>query len=460
MDTQFAPTDTNAGLSLMQILAIARVYWWQTLTIWLVLTLALAVVLLLQPKTYTATVTLVVNASNDNTLAAQTPQIDRLGSYLAAQTELITSPVLLLPVVEQLGLTQDTAFTTGFAGDARALPDYVARRLSAGLKVEVSPSAQLVYVSASAGSPARAAQIANAVVEQYFVEGRSRAQGYAEQIKELQARVATAQANLAEYRTQKGIPNVSDLSSSKTDIDPETQALTTLEGKLLDAQNLRRSLEARAAGDPTAADESLASPQVQQLRTQLQADQSELAQLRTVYGPQHPKILALVSQIATTRQALSRETSTIRGDLSTELERARDLQAQYQQAVEQQRKKVLQLRDLQGQGNRLQLELDSAQSVYKDALAGYEQTMFSSVDKFTNLQVISRATPPVYPSKSKNRKYLAMGCLVALGFGFALPFGYELLIHRRLRCRDDLERGLGVRVLAHIGPIAPLQNHV
>jgi uncharacterized protein involved in exopolysaccharide biosynthesis len=436
----------------MQMLAIARVYWRQIVAVWVVLTLALTAVLLLQPKTYTATVTLVVNASNDNTLAAQNPQIDRLSSYLAAQTELITSPVLLVPVVKQLGLTQDEMFTAGFSGDARALPDYVAKRLSAALKVEISPSAQLVYVSASADSSARAAQIANAVVDQYFVEGRNRQQRYTEQIKALQARVAAAQANLAAYRAQKGIPNVTDLSS-KTDTETETQALTTLEGKLLDAQNLRRSLEARAAGDPTASEESLASPQVQQLRAQLQAYQSELAQMRTVYGPQHPKILALESQIGTTRQALNRETSTIRGDLSTELQRARALETQYQQAVDQQRKNVLQLRDLQGEGNRLQLELESAQSVYKDALAGYEQAMFSSVDKFTNLQIISRAMPPVYPSKSKRREYLAMGSLAALGLAFALSFGYELLINRRLRCRDDLERALGIRVLAQIGPM-------
>jgi hypothetical protein len=40
----------------------------------------------------------------------------------------------------------------------------------------------------------------------------------------------------------------------------------------------------------------------------------------------------------------------------------------------------------------------------------------------------------------------------------ALIFAYELLIHRRLRCPEDLERGLGVRVLAQIGPIPPLSQ--
>jgi len=35
----------------------------------------------------------------------------------------------------------------------------------------------------------------------------------------------------------------------------------------------------------------------------------------------------------------------------------------------------------------------------------------------------------------------------------AAPFGYELFLNRRLRCRDDLEKHFGIPVLAQLGPL-------
>ena len=447
--------ETTDSISLMQVVAIARHYWYVELGVWLLLTVAIAAVLMAMPKVYTATATLIVDDSSDTTLSGQGPRTDQLGSYLAQQTELITSPVLLAPVVAQLKLTDRDEFTQGFTGNVRGLPDYVAHRLGNALQVQSSPNAQLLYVSASAGDPNEAAAIANAVVNQYFVEGQGRQQQYAKQLDELSARVAQAQANLAAFRAQK---DVTDLSDPNNHGDTETQALTSLEGKLLDAQNQRRTLEAEASGDTATSAPALSSLQIQQLETQVRTLQTERAQLETIYGARHPKILALDSQIATTRQALSNALGQIRADLNAQLARARDLEAQYQTAVRAQQTQVVKLRDVQGQGARLELELQSAQSVYKDALAGYEQTMFGSVNKFTNLRLISAATPPINPTRSKKRQWFAMGTLGALALAFALPFAYELLLNRRLRCRDDLERAFGVRVLALIGPIPPVDH--
>ncbi len=444
----------GTGISLMQVNAIARSYWRQALLIWALLTVALAFLLLMMPKVYTATATLVVDQSGNSTLSPQETPPDQLATYLAEQTELLTSPALLRPVVDRLGLASKPGWGGGFGGDRRALPDYIAQRLADSLQIQISPNDQLVYVSASAASPAEAAQIANAVIDQYFIERRGSAARYEEQLSELRGRVATAQASLAAFRAQKDLTDVGGDLSQRT--DTQTQGLDDLEAKLLDAQNLTRSLEARASGDPLSSEEALASPQVQQLRDELRTLQNELAQARTLYGARHPKILALQSQIAATRRALSTERGLLQSDLTTQLNRARALEAQYTQAVAQQRAKVMQVRDLQGQGQRLELDLQSAQEVYKDALASYEQAMFSSVDRFTNLRVITAASPPVYSSKTRKRQWLLKGSLAALLIGFALSFGYELLLNRRLRCVDDLERTLGLRVLGQIDPMPPL----
>jgi uncharacterized protein involved in exopolysaccharide biosynthesis len=363
---------------------------------------------------------------------------------------------MLGPVVQRLGLDSNPEWVGNYHGDPSAATDFVAKKLSNALSIQVSPNDQLVYVAASAAAPVEAANIANAVVDQYFAEGRSRAQRYEDQLTELRARVATAQANLTAYRAQKGITDISGGLSQNP--DTETEALSTLEGKLLEAQNLRRSLEARVSSDPSSSEAQLASPQVQALREQLRSLQTQLSQERTIYGARHPRIVGLQSQIAATERALSGERGSIQSDLATQLKQAQALENQYAQAVEKQRQNVMALRNLQGQGGRLEMDLESSQSIYKDALAGYEQAMFSSVDKFTNLRVLTPASQPTTSSKTKKRLWLAQGSVAALLAALALIFAYELLIHRRLRCPEDLERGLGVRVLAQIGPIPPLSQ--
>jgi polysaccharide biosynthesis transport protein len=93
------------------------------------------------------------------------------------------------------------------------------------------------------------------------------------------------------------------------------------------------------------------------------------------------------------------------------------------------------------------LELESAQSVYKRALDGYDQIMFASDSRFSKVNLVSRAVPPQTSSKPKKVKLLMMGALAGIFLGLALPVAYELVINRRVRCRDDFERGFAIPVL-------------
>jgi polysaccharide biosynthesis transport protein len=47
-----------------------------------------------------------------------------------------------------------------------------------------------------------------------------------------------------------------------------------------------------------------------------------------------------------------------------------------------------------------------------------------------------------------------LGCMAAVVLGFGIPLGFELF-HRRVRCRDDVERHHGIPVLVEFGRLAP-----
>ena len=79
--------------------------------------------------------------------------------------------------------------------------------------------------------------------------------------------------------------------------------------------------------------------------------------------------------------------------------------------------------------------------------------MFASVGDYRNVQVVSRATSPTRASKPNKIKLLLMAAVAALGLGLVLPLLYELLMDRRLRCRDDIERAFRIPVLMEFNAI-------
>jgi protein tyrosine kinase modulator len=450
----------QAGMTVSQVLAIARAYWRASILIAFGVIVLATVAIKLLPKTYTATATLIVNSQSNDPLAAQEEHNVDFANHVVTQMELMTAPIVLLPVVDRLKLTKDEEYTAGFHGNSPvALRDYAEKVLAKNLEINTGRGGQLIYVSASARYPTQAASIANAVADVYMTEERrrldgpaaERAQRYSQELAELRSKAEAAQQNLTDFRQQNGLTDLNENGA-----DSETQALSTLEARLLDAQNERRALEARQTGQEANATEAMNSGQIEHLKTQLSNLREQEAELATTLGPKHPKLLAVKAQIATTQAALDRAVSALTANTDTQLSRAIDLETRLTHAVAAEHAQVLKLRQLQDQGQKLELELQSAQSVYKRALEGYDQIMFASVDHATDVSMISRATAPDRASKPNKIKLLLAAILAGSMFGIASPMAYELLMNRRLRCRDDIERGFGIPVLAQFDAIPPV----
>jgi len=451
--------DPQAGLSATQALTIVRAHLKLSAIIILAIVLVAAAFLKSMPKKYVAMATLIVNTDSKDPLAGQDFPVNALTNYVATQTELILSPVVLLPVVDRLKLTQDAAYTAGFSGGSvDELREYVEKSLAASLQVDTGRGGELLYVSASAKDPVKAADIANAVADVYLDQERrrvndpagERAQRYSEELAELRAKATAAQDRVTEFRQRSGITNVVAANN-----DTEIQALTSLETQLLAAQDQRRALEAKQSVAPAPTDDAVASTQITLAQTQLDTLEAQLVQQSSTLGPRHPAVVELNARIGLARLTLDKAKRAYSDGNATALTQARNLEEKLTRAVADQRVKVLALRQFQDEGAKLTLELESAQAVYKRALDGYDQIMFASAGNFTNVSFISRATPALKPSNSNKMKFLAVAIVAALGLGLGAPLGYELLVNRRLRCRDDFERDFGIPVLAQFDAISP-----
>jgi uncharacterized protein involved in exopolysaccharide biosynthesis len=321
-------------------------------------------------------------------------------------------------------------------------------------------ASQLIYINASARDPQLAAQIANTLADVYLTQQRQRVSGpaserakrYALELAELKDKVRVAQEQVTAFRQRTGVTDTTEKNNNV-----EQALLASLEGKLQDAQNARRAAEVKAMADQTAST-AAGSIVVQNLKSLLDTQQTQLAQLRTTYGAQHPKVLELESQIHATQRNLDSELHSVSSGNSADLASARELESKMRGAVEEQRNKVLGVNKLQDEGTKYELELESAQSVYKRALDGYDQIMFASGGHIANISVVSAAVPPQKATKPNKPKLLIMGVFVGIFIGLLAPVIYELLVNRRIRCRDDFERNFDLPVLMEFDRIINVRS--
>ena len=452
----YLPMNETPGLSMAQIAAMLKAHRKSAAISAAVMIVLTAGVIKILPKAYTATATMI--ASYQVTQNATEVPSWLIGTYMATQVELMKSSEVLLPVVDQLELTKDSEFTDGFrGGDSVALRTYVEGALDAHLLVEQGKGSQLLYVTATSRVPAKAALIANAVADMYSKREKQRlkdpaddrAKNYSEQLAELQAKVTAAQQKVTELRQQTGTAPIANANSNGA-ADSDEQTLISLEQQLLAAQNLRRSAETATNIAPVGTNgQGQGSPEVKELTSEITTKELQLSELRATYGARHPKVLELESNISQARRRLAEEQAQYLND-------ARQIESKLQQAVNAQQAKILSIRKVQDQGAKLQLELESSQSVYKRALDGYDQIMFASVSNPTNVSFVSRAAIPVEPAKPSTIKLMLIGTVLAILLAMAAPVIYELAFDRRLHCKEDFERHFGIPVLAQFGA-GPMQ---
>ncbi|MBV8062352.1 MAG: hypothetical protein JOY51_02105, partial [Nevskia sp.] len=446
------------GLSLSQLLHIGRVYWRRAALTALLVTTAVAAVTLLLPKTYTATAALMIDYEVNDPLGGKEFPSGLLSSYVATQVELLRSPQVLDRVIEQLQLDRSRRYTSGYFGPPAGVREWIEQKLQSKLQVNQGQAgSQLIYVEFSSSDAAEAARVANAVVDIYLEQAGERLNGpaseharrYTQQLDELKDKVNRAQDEVTRFRQKN---NMIDVNGNPAD---EAALLAAMELKLADAQAAREAAEARQSSSAAVSGNVLGSTLVQSLKTQLAGQEAHMAELRSTLGPRHPDVLQLQSQIDATRASLGAEVGTYASSASAEVQSARQLEQKLSASVGQQRAKVLQMRRFQDEGANLQLELESAEAVYKRALEGYDQVLAASSGRYSNASVVNRAAVPVKASKPKVLKDIVAGALLGLLLGFGGALLYELF-NRRIRCRDDLERAFGLPVLAEFPPLPAL----
>ena len=334
----------------------------------------------------------------------------------------------------------------------------VTRNVASRLTVEQVRRSYVLSLRFLSEDPIKAARIANAMADEYLVSqveakyaAADRAtQWLSERINELRGEVLEAEAKIVEYRTQNNLVN------TQSD-NPLTLQFFQLNTQLALAQAERAGAEARlsrargmlsSSGVETAA-LVLASPLMDSLRAQETELMRRIADMRAVYGGNHPQMVNTRSEIGSVRDKMFDEVSRIIQDLENEVSVAVAREQELQNSMSRLQGEAARV-DLAGvELGALENEVDTNRQLFQTFLARFREIVEQQGLQASDARVLSAADPPTSPSHPRVMLFTLVAFAASAALGVLLVFVIERWDSDfGFRSADETLSALGVRALA------------
>ena len=408
---------------------------------------ALAYALAATPR-YTVYTDIVVDPANLNIVNddvfATSPQRDTQLMEVESKMRVLTSRNVLARVIEQLRLTEDEEFVKpdllaplkallGLEdGDASLA---AMRALSERVEARREERSFVVVLSVWSEEPAKAVSISEAIVSAFEDElfrsasesaGRV-ADNLSQRLDELRRNVTEAERRVEEFRSANGLQTANgELVSNRLSSELNTQVLGAQQ-RLIEAQSRHAQMSAAIARGQAASADIFDSTAMSGLRTQRNTIEQQIGSIDRTYGPQHPRMIAALSERATLDEAMEREARRILELARTDLAREQAAFDALSAKADEERANVftdnaalVQLRDLER-------EARSRAAIYETYLARAQQVGERQQIDATNVRVISPAVPPKARSWPPRTLFLlAAGAILGAIAGFAIAIGLGL----------------------------------
>lgn len=314
--------------------------------------------------------------------------------------------------------------------------------------------------------PVKAMDTANAIADAYvedqlnakFEATQKTSQWLADRLEQLQAQMQSADAAAQEYKATHGI---NETGTGGSIID---QQMAQLNGQLVTAKaqlaaaqaKYAQVREAQAAGRAEDVAQVFQAGMIEQLRQQQSELLREQAQLATTFGPRHPKMLDIESQLRNIDSKISEEVKrvveTVANDVSVAAAQVRSLEESLASLESQsmvQNKARVGLTELAAKSA-------SAHQLYEAFLSKFKETQGQEGIETPDARIISKAVQPNAPVVPDTTRSLLLALFGGLGLGFLIAYIIER-IDNGFRTAGLLEQRLRVPVLATLPELTDLK---
>lgn len=404
-----------------------------------------------------------------------------------SEIEIIRSRHLSGKVVERLKLYKDPEFNArlrpetawamavawarnllGIAPKARFSPEEEARlernkvvtAFENHLDVKAKARSRVIRITVESDNPAKAALMANTVADLYLVDQleakynatRRATNWLGDRMTKLRKKVAASEQAVVAYRRKAGlIQGKNAVSIAAAQISELSSQLIIARSKLAQAdarfEQVRRLIKSKRGTDT--AIQVLSSPLIQSLNEQESRVLRKAAELSSIYGPKHPKMINVRAEIRDLRRKIAVETQKIVGGLRNQVDVARANEQSLARSLKvlEQRAGRLNAKDIQLRA--LAREATANRTLLETFLTRFKETSAQKDIQTADARVISAAAIPIFPSFPDKRLAIAVTIIGSFFLGIVLVFVLEQL-DAGFRSMEQVEQIAGIPALGLI----------
>jgi len=402
-----------------------------------------------QPKLYLATSIIQVHngASNAYRVEASYDFSDDSQTKMNSEALILKSETLLYTVAREMDLANNPDFLGAKGPVAHRSIDEpevragVVGELKGNLQIALIPRTEMMSISYLSPSARLSAEIVNQVVNDYILRTFSTPVGQTVQVSnflagnmdELKSELERAQDQMMNLQRKLGVLGY-DPTSTHNQLQTSLEDLLTAEES---AKIARMTTESRymmiKSMDPNTIEGSIemtpgTSPaMLNQLRTQLAADQAQYADLGTTLGAKNPRMQALQETIATLTKELNAEQGRMELQAKETYLAAKASEDKIEQELDAKKKEAY------DQGNDLvqltvvQREYEQDRALYEGLKQRLETAKVESGLDASEVDQVDKATPPVNPTIQPPQTIILTTTLFFLLGGIVIAFLVESL---------------------------------
>jgi polysaccharide biosynthesis transport protein len=450
---------------------------WTVLSILLV-TLTIASIMTFKEKAiYRAEALLEIQKENANIPTVQELfQLENVSdNYLETQYKVLQSETLARRVIDQLHLERDGEFNPpkdawiqAKAHAAAPNPDSVIdpdvqqtvlKEFKDRLSIDPVRRSRLVQISFESQDPKVAAQVVNALAENYIqqnLESRWQAaqkasEWLSQQLESFKAKLEKSEDDLQGYAQKNGLLFLETQKGDTENIVNER--LRQLQDELTKAQAERYAKESvyrlTEAGDYSALPGVVDNKLMQELTARLSELERQKAALAPTFTNDYPKVKEIQSQIDEISRRLNEERKRAAQGIVDDYLASTRRETLVRDAFEQQQDQANLVAGRTVQYNILKREVDTNKQLYEGLLQRLKEAGVSAGMNASNIRVVDAAVPATRPVRPRPILNLGLALLLGLGCGIGVSFLQEHL-DNTLKNTDDIERVLRVPALALI----------
>lgn len=329
--------------------------------------------------------------------------------------------------------------------------------LLAAETVTVLGRSSAIQITFRSSNPQKAADTANAIADAYvedqlnakFEATQKTSQWLADRLQQLSAQMQAVDAAVQEYKAEH---NITETANGGSVLDLQ---LAQLNAQLVDAKSNLAEAQAKyaqvrqlqASGRAEDLSQVFQAGMIEQLRTQQAELLRQKAQFLTIYGPRHPKMLDIESQLrdidSKIDDEVKRVVATVANDVAVASAHVGSLQgslAHIEAQSTDQSKAEVKLTELQARST-------SAHQLYEAFLGKFKETQGQEGIQTPDSRIISKAIVPHEPAVPDQTRDLELAAAGGMLLGFLIALVAERL-DGGVRTVSQVERLIGVPVLA------------